>query len=52
MISATFYMVALLVEGFSTGGVYVLSDVGVGFTYVIAFICVGCGAISCCVPTC
>jgi len=52
MTSATFYMVALLVEGFSTGGVYVLSDVGVGFTYVTAFICAGCGAIPCCVPTC
>jgi hypothetical protein len=32
--SATFYLVSLLVEGKLTGGVSMLSDIVVGFTYI------------------
>ena len=52
MTSATFYMVGLLVDGFSASGVCVLSDLGVGFAYVVAFICAGCCAIPCYVSPC
>jgi hypothetical protein len=32
--SSTFYLVSLLVEGLLTGGVCMLSDIVVGFTYI------------------
>ena len=52
MTSATFYMVGLLVGGFSASGVCALSNVGVGFACVVALIYTGCYAIPCYVFTC